>query len=478
MYQCCQRLHCVRLIILGPSGYSLTSNLVPTGMSVRQSPSAGLAVLSIVRKPTPDCGFLQKMISVSSATLNDSARPYSAAWKSQSRAAAGDFPSSSIWSQPSVVQGQGLSGVMRPASALSPGGAPSRFRQLQGDLVRKRKECEELKKTNNWLAKELQVEKVLLRSESERTMRNLRVLNQEMRATIKEVVVMGGFGKCSLRPTLPVSNAMGDFTEEEREEEETSCSPADIRLQEEIVHLQDKLTDVQHRLTQTEQNYLESKSFLDRRTRENELKLAEIRNLEFERDKEVLRRKELLKEVSQLKDREAVLRRVAVVAEQASDEASQLQYETERYRRLAEYEREEKSKECELWRQKHDFLSDILGSQDEEKAKRKNKACQAKLQTYLLCRAECDQRLSIAKTNNGIPRSFVEGEAAHFTDTDDWHHMITPERFRYRKASPGCEDQTQSYFSDLTPVEHKEISSPSKGRKIVNYFWLPADNGD
>ncbi|XP_038663912.1 trichohyalin isoform X2 [Scyliorhinus canicula] len=304
-------------------------------------------------------------------------------------------------------------------------------------------ECEELKKTNTWLAKELQLEKVLLRSESERTMRNLRVLNQEMHATIKELrqKTSEAEGRAALSERLEkeavdslekldYARELAESQEKEVREERNKLQSLNIRLQEEIGHLQDKLTDVQHRLTQTEQNYLETKSLLDRRTGENELKLDEIRNVEFERDKEVLRRKDLLKEVSQLKDREAVLRRVAVAAEQASDEASRLQYETERYRRLAEYEREEKSKECELWRQKHNFLSDILRSQDEEKAKRKNKACQAKLQTYLLCRAECDQRLSVAKTNNGIPKSFVEGEAAHFTDTDDRHHIITPERQR------------------------------------------------
>ncbi|XP_078077210.1 uncharacterized protein LOC144499030 [Mustelus asterias] len=457
-------------------------------MSVRQSPSAGLALLSAVRKPTPDFGSPQKMISVSSATLNSGFLPYAAAWRAQDQSVTGDFPNSSICSQSSLVQGQGLRGVTRPVSALPPGGALSRFRQLQGDLVRKRKECEELKKTNNWLTKELHVEKVLLRSESERTMRNLRLLNQEMRATIKELrlKISEAEGRAALSERLEreavtsleeVDSArkLAESQEKELREERNKLQSLNIRLQEEIGHLQDKLTDVQHRLTLTERNYLESESLLEWRTRENQLKLEEIRNLEFEREKEALRRKELLEELSQLKDREAVLRRAAIAAEVASDEASRLQCETERYKRVAEHQREEKSRECELWRQKHDSLSDILRSQEEEKAKRKNKACQAKFQTYFLCRTECDQRLSVAKTDR-IPKSFVEGEA-DFAETDDWLH-INPERLRCRTASPGREGQAQGYFNDLPPVKRKEISSPSTGRKVVNYFWLPADNGD
>ncbi|XP_067902805.1 trichohyalin isoform X2 [Heterodontus francisci] len=271
------------------------------------------------------------------------------------------------------------------------------------------------------------MEKALLRSESERTMRNLRVLNQEMHTTIKELRLRTSEaqGRVALSERLEkeavtsheeadCARRLAESQEKEVREERNKLQSLNIRLQEEIKHLQDKLTDVQNRLTLKERSYFESKSKLDHSTRENQLKLEEIRNLECERDRERLRTKELLEEVSKLKDREAVLRQAAVAAEEASDEASRLQYETERYRKLAEHEREEKRQECELWQQKHDFLSNILRSQEEQKAKRKNKGCQAKFQTYFLCRTECDQRVSVAKAHDGNPKSFMlPGEDKH-----------------------------------------------------------------
>ncbi|GCC32198.1 hypothetical protein chiPu_0010658 [Chiloscyllium punctatum] len=354
----------------------------------------------------------------------------------QGQTAEGDYLSNSKSSQSSNVQV--LKGVVRPASALDPGGAVSRFRQLQGDLVRKRKQCEELKKSNNWLAKELHAEKVLLRAESERTMRNLRTLNQKMHATIKELRQKASEAEAlserlqkeavTSREEADCARKLAESHKKEASEERNKLQTLNIRLQEENEHLQSKLTDVECRLTVTERKYFESKSMLDRSTWENQLKSEEISCLEFERDREMLRSKELLEEVSKLKDREAVFRQAAVAAEEASDEATRLQYKTEGYWRLAEHEKEEKSKECELWRQKYNVLHDVLRSQEEEKAKRQNKACQAKFQTYFLCRTECDQQVSIARTNDGTPKSFVEGESVHFTEPDAQEYKVTPER--------------------------------------------------
>lgn len=48
-------------------------------------------------------------------------------------------------------------------------------------------ECEDLKKENKYLSNEIHMERIMMRTESELTMRNLRNLNQELQAQVKEV---------------------------------------------------------------------------------------------------------------------------------------------------------------------------------------------------------------------------------------------------------------------------------------------------
>lgn len=48
-------------------------------------------------------------------------------------------------------------------------------------------ECEDLKKENKYLSGEIHMERIMMRTESELTMRNLRNLNQELQAQVKEV---------------------------------------------------------------------------------------------------------------------------------------------------------------------------------------------------------------------------------------------------------------------------------------------------
>lgn len=48
-------------------------------------------------------------------------------------------------------------------------------------------ECEDLRKENKYLSNEIHMERIVLRTESELTMRNLRSLNQELQAQVKEV---------------------------------------------------------------------------------------------------------------------------------------------------------------------------------------------------------------------------------------------------------------------------------------------------
>ncbi len=48
-------------------------------------------------------------------------------------------------------------------------------------------ECEDLKKENKYLSSEIHMERIMMRTESELTMRNMRNLNQELQAHVKEV---------------------------------------------------------------------------------------------------------------------------------------------------------------------------------------------------------------------------------------------------------------------------------------------------
>lgn len=55
------------------------------------------------------------------------------------------------------------------------------------DNVNSPQECEDLRKENKYLSNEIHMERIVMRTESELTMRNLRNLNQELQAQVKEV---------------------------------------------------------------------------------------------------------------------------------------------------------------------------------------------------------------------------------------------------------------------------------------------------
>lgn len=48
-------------------------------------------------------------------------------------------------------------------------------------------ECEDLRKENKFLANEIHMERIMMRTENELIMRNLRNLNRELQAEVKEV---------------------------------------------------------------------------------------------------------------------------------------------------------------------------------------------------------------------------------------------------------------------------------------------------
>lgn len=51
------------------------------------------------------------------------------------------------------------------------------------------KECEDLRRENKFLGNEIHMERIAMRTENELTMRNLRNLNQELQAQVREVKV-------------------------------------------------------------------------------------------------------------------------------------------------------------------------------------------------------------------------------------------------------------------------------------------------
>lgn len=55
------------------------------------------------------------------------------------------------------------------------------------------KECEDLRKENKFLSNEIHMERIMMRTENELTMRNLRNLNQELQSQVKEVHSNIGF---------------------------------------------------------------------------------------------------------------------------------------------------------------------------------------------------------------------------------------------------------------------------------------------
>eukprot|EP00066_Takifugu_rubripes_P030406 XP_011619672.1 PREDICTED: genetic suppressor element 1-like [Takifugu rubripes] len=109
------------------------------------------------------------------------------------------------------------------------------------------------------------------------------------------------------------------------------------------------------------------------------------------------------------------LRRRATALEEESKKANEAQREAEAERRLTERERRERAEECLSWREKHRELAEKIQAEEDVKAMRKNKTCQANIKTYFLCMTESDQRVKILKNPDGTTRNFTEGEPVFFT---------------------------------------------------------------
>ncbi|XP_066540557.1 golgin subfamily A member 6-like protein 26 [Hoplias malabaricus] len=383
--------------------------------------------------------------------------------------------------------------AVRPVSALTNNGTFLQINHLQGELVRKRKECEDLKKENKYLSNEIHMERIMMRTESELTMRNLRNLNQELQTQVKELKQKLHLSQ--QRATL-CSRAVeeSDLSRSEAEKSRTlaearavdSRKERDValaektQLTEDLQQLSKEHTKLQLLLAQTEKNYFEVKLKLERVSGEKQFLLEENKSLEDERNTLRHKLKEMTEENTKLKEKEVSWRRRAAAAEEQSERSSKAQQQAEQERRLADREKEERINECLNWRQKHQALADIFRAQEDLKSQRQNKACQANIKSYFLCMTESDQRVRILKNHDGTPRNFTEGDPVYISPTD----ASTEDSDRgsgrtlLRVAAPrGGRDTGPSHFSELSPMggDAPESSALRRSRKVVEYFWIPTD---
>ncbi|XP_026221205.1 myosin-9 [Anabas testudineus] len=383
--------------------------------------------------------------------------------------------------------------AVRPVSAIGSNGSFLQINHLQGELVRKRKECEDLKKENKYLSNEIHMERIAMRTENELTMRNLRNLNQELQAQIKEMKQK--LYQSQQRAAL--CSRAADEAEDSRGEAEKSRALAEARalgcqrdkevaeadrrrLNEELQQLKKEHTDLQVVLTQTERNYFETKLKLDRVTGEKQALLKENRILEGDRDDLQNKLRQVTQENIQIKESEMNSRRRATASQEESKKANQAQREAEAEKRLAEKERQERTAECLSWREKHQELADRFRAQEDFKALRQSKACQANIKSYFLCMTESNQRVRILKNQDGTPRNFTEGDPVYIStpEPSTEEPERSPSRTMLRVSAPHIgRDLGPSHFDELPAFmgERPDSAPPRRSRKVVEYFWIPTD---
>ncbi|KAG5273472.1 hypothetical protein AALO_G00151690 [Alosa alosa] len=443
-------------------------------MSLRATSHGDLQALSLGKTPVLD-GGLYKSFSLSSSNMNGSGVRFGKD--------GGTEELKSI-SKPSLTNRRPVRAV-RPVSA---GGTFLQINHLQGELVRKRKECEDLRKENKYLSNEIYMERIMMRTENELTMRNLRNLNQELQAQVKELKQKLHLSQ--QRATL-CSRAAED-AELKRGEAEKSRAVAEARAMDSRqemdlaldnrAKLNDEMQQLKKEASKAEKNNFETKLKLDRVSSEKHVLLEENRGLEEERNNLRHRLKELTEENVKIKEKEVSSRRRALAAEEQSERSSKAQQEAEQARRLAERERDECTSECLGWREKHQTLENILKAQEDLKAQRRNKACQANIKSYVLCMTESDQRVKILKNSDGAPRNFTEGDPVYISTPEpasDDTETSSSSRTMFRVSAPRAgRDSGPSYFSDLSPMAAETPLDPwpaRRSRKVVEYFWIPTD---
>ncbi|XP_075883346.1 uncharacterized protein LOC142888808 [Nelusetta ayraudi] len=394
------------------------------------------------------------------------------------------------------VRGHPAGRPRRPVRVVRPVSTNNSFlhmNNLQGELVRKRKECEDLRKENKFLANEIHMERITMRTENELIMRNLRNLNQELQADVKEL--KHRLHQSQQRATL-CSQAAAE-AEESRGEAERSRALAEARaggwqrdseaaegdrcrLSEELQLLKKELGDLQLSLARAEKSHLEAELQLRRLSAEKQALQEEQRSVEKERSDLRQRLRRVSEEKGRVRESEADLKHRVAALEQENQKARQAQQECEAERCLAERERQERSAECLSWRERHGELAQKLRAQEDLRALRQSKACQANIKSYFLCMTESDQRVKILRNQDGAPRNFTEGDPVFISTPEP--AAEEPERSSSRtmlrvSAPHAGRTPGPSHFDELPAfVGQRPDSAPQRrSRKVVEYFWIPTD---
>ncbi|KAL4648903.1 transmembrane and coiled-coil domain-containing protein 5A [Arapaima gigas] len=372
--------------------------------------------------------------------------------------------------------------AVRPVSALAPSAPFLQISRLQGELVRKRKECEDLKQQNKFLSNEIHMERIVMRTESELTMRSLRALNQELQAHIKELKqkLQSSQQRATLcsRVTEEVKVAWAEAEDRasDSQRERDQALSEKLQLDHELQQLKSQHADMQLLLTQNEKNLFEIKLKVDRMSAERQVLLEENRDLELDRDQ--LRRslKQLTEENAKLKEKEESSRHQALAAEDQCERATRAQRDAQREHKLAE-------EECLVWKEKHQALWTALQTQKELQSQRQNRACQANIRSYFLCVAESNQRIKVLKNADGSPRNFTEGDPVYISTVDAGNEEpegTDVDRYTvYRVTAPSApKSSVPAHFCEVSPLtlEASDSAPPRRGRTIIEYFWLPTDN--
>ncbi|XP_032380594.1 myosin-14 [Etheostoma spectabile] len=351
------------------------------------------------------------------------------------------------------------------------------------------------------------MERIMMRTENELTMRNLRNLNQELQTQVKESLQYASTFLCDphqLKQKLYQSqqratlcSRAADEAEETRAEAEKCRALAEARalgyqrdketaeadrsrMSEELQHLKKEHTDLQLLLAKAEKGYFENKLKLDRVSGEKQALLQENRSLGGDREELRHKLRQITEENIQIKQSEMNWRRRAMASEEDGKKANQAQQEAEAERRLAEKERQERTAECLSWREKHQELAERFRAQEDLKALRQNKACQANVKSYFLCMTESDQRVKILKNQDGMPRHFTEGDPVYIStpESSPEEPERIPSRTMFRVSAPHTgRDLGPSHFDELPPFggERPDSAPPRRSRKVVEYFWIPTD---
>ncbi|KAK1887426.1 Reticulocyte-binding protein 2 like a [Dissostichus eleginoides] len=349
----------------------------------------------------------------------------------------------------------------------------SRFGNGTGEEVKghsrsiRRPECEDLRKENKFLSNEIHMERIMMRTESELTMRNLRNLNQELQAQLKQKLYLS-------QQRVALCSRAADEAEGSRCEAEKMRNLAEL--------LRKEHTGLQLSAALTEKSYFESQLKLDRVSGEKQVLLQENRSTQGERDELRHKLRNVTEENVQIKQREMDSRRRAVASEEEGKKANQAQREAEAERRLAEKERQERASECLRWREKHQEINERFRAEENLKALRQNKSCQANIKSYFLCMTESNQRVKILRNQDGAPRNFTEGDPV-FIPTPECSPE-EPERSSSRtllrvSAPLTGRDHGPGHFDELPAFGGAErpdsAPHPRRSRKVVDYFWIPTD---